>query len=212
MLRGRDHLQQVGVDGRFAAGELDDLGVPLQFDEAVKHSLHLGEGQVEAGARIREADRTIEVAGAVHFDECQAGVLSMLGAEATIQRAALQDLRRDACGCLPGLVVLRLVHIRAGIGVDQPFEPAVIVATLAHIDLTIAQEHLRIDDRAALRADGARDLVEDLALGTCLRRQARRHGGRLDPGPDQRTPAVARRSPASIRSGSRFSAGVSGQE
>ena len=175
------------MDGRFAPGELDDLGVPFEFDESVQHPLDLGEGQVEAGAGIGETHRTVQIAGAVHFDECQAGVLPMLGTQAAIQRAALEDLRGDACRGLPGFVVLRLVHVGPGVGVDQPLEPAVIVAALAHIDLAIAQEHLRIDDRAALRADGTRQLMEDLAIGTWLRCEAWRHGRRFKPGTDQRT-------------------------
>ena len=177
-LRRLDHLEQVRVDRRLAARELDDLRVALELDEAVEHPLDLGQGQVEAGAGVGEADRAIEVARAVDLDQGEAGVLAMLGADPAVERAALEDLGRDAGRRLAGLVEPGLLHVRLGVGVDQALEPAVVVAALAHVDLVVAEQDLRVDDRAALGADRARDFVEDLAVGSRLGVERRRHDRR----------------------------------
>ena len=174
-LCGRDHLQQVRVDRRLSARELDDLRVALELHEPVEHRLDLGDGEVEARAGIREADRAVEVAGGVHLDQREAGVLAVLRAQAAIERAAVDALRGDARRGLAGLVELRLLHVGAGVPVDQSLEPAVLRAPLAHERAVVAQEHLGVDDDPALRADRPGRLVEDLAVRAGARRKRGEH-------------------------------------
>ena len=61
-----------------------------------------------------------------------------------------------------GLVVGAVVQIPLGVGHDQGLGPAVLGAMLAQVDLTVAQEHLSVDNSETLRAQAAREFVEDV--------------------------------------------------
>jgi hypothetical protein len=87
------HLEDLGMDRRLAAGELDGLGLSLGSDESVEHRLHLREAEREpmllvAGARLGKAHRAVEVVGGVHLDDPQTRVLLVLRAEAAVKRTA----------------------------------------------------------------------------------------------------------------------------
>ena len=60
-----DDLPELGMDGRLAAGKLDQIGLALGLDHRVEHRLDLGERPVVAAAdrAVGEADRAGQVAG-----------------------------------------------------------------------------------------------------------------------------------------------------
>ena len=59
-----------------------------------------------------------------------------------------------------GLVELGKRDVSLGIGVDQRHERPALSAPLSHVDLVVAEQNFGVDDRAAIRADAARQLVE----------------------------------------------------
>ena len=87
---GGDDLPELGMDGRLAAGELDEVGLALGRDHRVEHRLDLGQRAVAAlpDRAVGEADRAGEVAGVVDLDDGQAAMLLVIGAEAAIPGAA----------------------------------------------------------------------------------------------------------------------------
>ena len=89
-LHGVEDGEEIRVDGRLAAGELDEIGLALACDQCVQHALDLGERPVAAVdvGRIGKADRASEVAGFVDLDDREAAVLLVVGAQPAIERAA----------------------------------------------------------------------------------------------------------------------------
>ena len=159
---GLDHLHQVGVDGRFAATELDDLRAALSLNETVQHEFHLVHGQTVSHARIGETDGTVEVAGRVDLNQGQAHVLFVLGAEAAVQGAAVLDLGAEFQRYVARLVEFDRVHVHLGVGADDAGETAVGWAPFAHQDLVFFDDDLRIDHRFALETDVAGQFMEDV--------------------------------------------------
>ena len=160
VLSGLNHLGQLRVDGGFPAAELDHLGVTLDFDESVKHGLNLFQGEAVADAGVGETDRTVQVAGGVDLDECQADVLLVLRAEPAVQGAAVLNLCAEIQRDGAGLVETHAADVHLGVRADNPLEPTVFGAALPHIDLVVADDYLRVDNRLAFRANGAGELVK----------------------------------------------------
>ncbi len=166
------------MDRGFATGELDELRVALGLDEVVQDVLDILERQVEARACVGEAKRTGHVAGAVDLDDAHAGMLLVVRAEAAVVGAALGDLGRKGERDGARLVELRRRRVGLGIAVDERLVLPVLGAAFAHVDLVVAQEDVRVDHAAALGADAARELVEDV-VGVVLRVDARAFGERI---------------------------------
>lgn len=152
----------------------------LQLDEPIEHPFDFAEGEVEARSGVREADRAVEVAGGVHLDEGEAGVLAVLRTEPAVEWTAAVDLGGDPGRGLAGLVVTGLADVCLRIGVDEAFEPAVVGTALAQVHLLVAQEDLGVDGASAFRTDRAGDLVQDLPRGAGLRGARRVAGGHCD--------------------------------
>ena len=93
-LRGSHELDDLRMNGRLAARELDHLGIAFGAHVIVENLLHFFQGQAESWTGIGEAQRTIHVAGAVHFDDAQAGVLLMIRAQSAVVRTAVVDFAR----------------------------------------------------------------------------------------------------------------------
>ena len=161
-LRRRDEIEDLRMDRRFAAAELDDFRIPFQLDQAIEHPLHLGQRQIEALPRVREADRAIEVAPGVDLDQRDADVLLVLRTETAIPRTPFANLGAPAERDAARLVEARRCDVCLGVGADQSLEPAMFRAAFAEIDPVGSQEHLGIDAAQADRADAAGELVEDL--------------------------------------------------
>src|SRR5207244_3768372 len=123
-------------------------------DEAVEHRLDLLVRDLEAGRRemragVREAERAVEVAGGVHLDEREAGVLLVVRAEAAVERAAVADLGRELQRDGARLVEPLDPRVEVGVAEDERLEPTVLRAALAHDDLAVTQQDPRVDDLPA---------------------------------------------------------------
>ena len=126
-------------------------------DDAVEHALDLVErfelGAVGAGLRV--ADGAGEIAGVADFDEREAGVLLVVGAEAAVVGAAEFDGGVVAVGHLGGLdedfaaapVVVDIVG-------DQDALEAVRGAAFEHEDVVVFEDDLGVDAAVAGGADG----------------------------------------------------------
>ncbi len=88
-LCGSDEIDDLRVDGRFTAGELNDFRSALRSNEVVQHLFNFFHGEVEAWPGFGKTEWAIHVADAVHFDDAQAGVLLVVGAEAAVIGAAI---------------------------------------------------------------------------------------------------------------------------
>ena len=78
------------MDGRLAAGYLQEVRLALARHQRVHHAFDLGEraGGRSWRRRIGEAHRAGEVARLVDVDQREAGVLLVVGAEAAVVGAA----------------------------------------------------------------------------------------------------------------------------
>jgi hypothetical protein len=79
------------MDRRLAAGELDHLRIAFSRNEVIENIFDLFQSEIEAWSRIGKAKRTRHIARAVDFDDAQAGVLLMIGAQPAIVWAAGSD-------------------------------------------------------------------------------------------------------------------------
>ncbi len=77
-LRGADEVDDPRMNGRFTAGELDNLGLTFGPDIVVEHLLDFLEGKAESRRGIGKAKRTIHVARTVHLDDPEACMLLMV--------------------------------------------------------------------------------------------------------------------------------------
>lgn len=82
--RHAQHREDLGVDSGVTPTELDHLGVALELDEPVQHTLDLLHREAELRPRVGEADGTIEVVVAVDLDDSQARVLLVLRTQSAI--------------------------------------------------------------------------------------------------------------------------------
>src|SRR5918992_5702982 len=98
------HLQDIGMNRRLPTAELDHLRLSLQFKLAVKHPLHFLKGKGETFSSVGKADRAIQVAAGIYFNESQAGMLFMLRAQAAVQGTSLLYLGTELEGHSTGLV------------------------------------------------------------------------------------------------------------
>ena len=80
------------MDGRFAPGKLHDFRMAFRLYEMIQDAFDFFQSQVEACSGIGKAQRTVHVAGAVHFDDPQAGMLLVLGTQTAVKRTAALDL------------------------------------------------------------------------------------------------------------------------
>src|SRR4029450_6483846 len=166
------------MDRRLPARELHHLGRALGGDEAVEHEVDLLERErvaVRLGAGVREADRAVKVAARVHLDDPEAGVLLVLGAEAAVERAAVDYLGLELERDRPRLVEALLREIELRVRVDERLEEAVLAAAFAQDYQVVAHVHLGVDHRLADRTDRLRVLEEDL-VAIDLRSPALNHG------------------------------------
>ena len=159
------------MDRRLAAGKLHHLRITFGADVVVQNVFDFFERQAEPGPGFGKTQRTGHIAGAVHFDDAQAGVLLMVRAQAAIVRAAVLHFGRELHGNRARLVELRGIRIGLRVAINQPFEHAMIRAALAHVDLVVANQDVRVDHAPAFRANAARQFIEDVVgvlLGICL--------------------------------------------
>ena len=123
---------------------------------------HIGDPKTTARCQALIDERTIHVAGAVHFDDAQTCVLLVVRAESAIERATAIPLRRKLKRNGAWFVELRGIGIHACVAVYEPFEEPVLRAAFPHVDLGVADQNLCVDDSAADGTDAARKFIENI--------------------------------------------------
>jgi hypothetical protein len=86
--------------------------------------------------RLRKADRAGEIAGLVDFDDGQAGVLLVVGAQAAVMRAAMLRPRLRAERAVAGLEIVLCPLPVVGVGGDDSLLHAVFGAEIIVIVTT----------------------------------------------------------------------------
>ncbi len=101
-----EDLDDLRVDGWLATRELQKVGLALARYQRIHHLLDIGQRAVRGAGRrtIGEAHRTGEIAGLVHVDEAEAGMLLVIGAEPAIIGTALLRARLELQRPVPGLM------------------------------------------------------------------------------------------------------------
>ena len=161
--RRGDDLPELRMDGRLAAGELDQVRLALGRDHRVEHRLDLGQALVPALSHraVGEADRAGEVAGIVDLDDAQAAMLLVVGTEAAIPRAAALGLRRIVQRPVAGLQPAADVEPVIRVLLDQRLGDAMIEAALLKEDLALLTDDLGRNELPAGLAQARRLAVED---------------------------------------------------
>jgi len=155
-LGGVQDFEEPRVDGGFATRDLHDVRLSFVSDDAVEHAFDLVERfELRAmGSGLRVADGAGEIAGVADFEQRQAGVLFVVGAESAVVGTAELD---------GGVVAIG--HFR---GFDEDFATAAVVvdvighqdtleavggATFEHEDLIVLEDDLGVDAAVARGAD-----------------------------------------------------------
>src|ERR671937_165023 len=99
-------------------------------------------------SRLREADRTVQVAGGVDLDDSEAGVLCVLGADAAIVRTASSHLGLPLERALAGLAEALDLQVAPGVAVDDRFKRSVVGAPAAQDHPALASSELSVEHGA----------------------------------------------------------------
>ena len=156
------------MEGGFAAGDLDDVGFAFVFDDGVEHEGDLFEGAVRGamGAGLGVADGAGEIAVVGDFEEGEAGVLFVVGAEAAVVGAAVLDGGVEFEGHLPGLDEVALLAEVGDVGGDEDLLEFVGGAEFLQIDFApprfVLDEDFGFDLAEADGADGVGEFVEEV--------------------------------------------------
>src|SRR3990172_309201 len=127
----------------------------------IQDAFYLSQGQVKPGAGVGEAQGTIHIAGAVHFDNPHAGMLLMIGAQTAVVRATMLYGSCILEWDRPLLVVLRGRSVCLGIRVNERFKNTVLRTAFPHENLILPQEYLGIDHTAAYWTNAASKFIEN---------------------------------------------------
>ena len=140
-----DDVEDLRVDGRLAAGNLQEVRFAFARHQPVEHALNLGErpmiGLRRAG--IGEADGAGKVARLVHVDEGEARMLLVVGTEAAVVGATEFGARLEDLRPVAGLDVIATELEVGGVGRDQGLLDAVSVATFQVEDVVAFDDDLR---------------------------------------------------------------------
>ena len=155
-----DQADQLGVQRRLAAGELQHIGHAFELDVAIDHAAIGGEVDVlAAGARLGEAHGTFEVAAGGDLDQGDAGVLLVFGTQAAVIGAALVGASAEGPGQAGRLAELVAI-VPGDVGADEVLDEAVLGAVLAEIDTALAGDDLGIDEPPAVGTQTSRRAEE----------------------------------------------------
>ena len=115
-LCGGDDREQLRVQGRLAAADLQQIGLAFAGDQRVEHALDYSERQLPGQCRRRtgETGRACQVAGLVDLDQRQATVLLVIGTEAAVVRTAPVD-----AGLKLQRQIARLQKVAAALPIDR---------------------------------------------------------------------------------------------
>ena len=85
----------------------------------------------------------------------------MVGAESAVKRAAIANLCCELEWDSSGAVVLGCAHVHLGIGAYESLERSVLGTPFLHVDASISDVDLRIENLAAYWADATGQFYED---------------------------------------------------
>ncbi len=137
-------LEDLWVQGRLAAGDLQQIRLAFALDQEVEHALDFGEAALPRAQRRRtgETGRAGEVAMLVDLDQCEAAVLLVVRAEAAIIGTALVDPGVEAQWHIARLQEIAAALPVSRVGRDEGLLHAVLMAALQVIDATLLLEDL----------------------------------------------------------------------
>ena len=148
--RRRQDLEELGMQGRLAAGDLHQVRLSFRGDQRVQHPLDLLQRAVGLAlhGRVRETHGAGQVAGLIDLEDGEARVLFVVRAEAAVERAAVIGPRLGAKGPVAGLQPVLLRFPVGEVVADQRLLHAVFAAALL------------VEDVRALRDDLGRNQVQ----------------------------------------------------
>jgi len=136
-------------------------------------------------ARIVVADGSGQIAAIGDFDQCQAGMLFMIGAQSAVVRTPLPDRRVELLRHLARLVKLRATAVILRVGRDQHLLPAMLRTPFLQVNVVPLDQHLRFDIAKPDRADAVGQLVKE--VGAIGHENNRSSELKLDPLQDEST-------------------------
>ncbi len=144
-MRGANDVEDLRVQRRLAAGDLQQVGLPFALDQQIEHGLDLREAaRSRLGRRgAGEAGRAFEVAMLVDLDQGQAAVLLVVGTEPAIVGAPLVDAGMEFERHIPGFEEIPATLPIARLARHQCLLDAVFGAALQVIDRAALLDDLR---------------------------------------------------------------------
>src|SRR6185312_13180464 len=126
LFRCLHHLDDLWMNGWFPTRELNHLWIALGFYQVIENALNFFERQIEAGASIGKAERTIHVTGTIHFNDTQASMLLMIWAKAAVVRTSV--LHRRGVSKWDGARFIETCcgSICLGIAIDESFKQTML--------------------------------------------------------------------------------------
>jgi hypothetical protein len=173
---------EIAVERRFAAGELQGHRSAFRAEQRLQRAPHLFAAQLDAfGSGVGQAHVAGQVAALRDLDDREAGVLVVRGAQPAVVRAALGLGHGHAGRPLDEARPAAHPFVARDVGRDDALEVAVLRAGLAHDDSTVAGRHLAGDGAQALRAHAEHVVAEAQATAEAETnrrsgRGRRRHG------------------------------------
>lgn len=159
---GLNKIDDLRMNRRLPTGKLNDLRITFRPYEVIQHRFNFLQCQAEARTRFGETERAVHITRAIHFNDAEAGVLLMVRTQSTIVRTTVMDLRSECQRDSAGLVVFALRDVHLGIAVDERFKRAAVRTPFFHEDFVFPEDDIGVDDAAALRANAASELVENV--------------------------------------------------
>src|SRR4029453_3236115 len=157
--------EEVGMKRRLTAGDLPHGGLSLFAPDRVDQALDVIEGAVLLPLRsaARVTDWTTEVAVVGHFDDREAGVLLMVGAEATIVRTSPANGRVERARHLRRLdEPLAALAVVAHVIRDEDALVSMGWAVLQEVHGVVLKDDLAFDLSITRGADGDGDVIEKI--------------------------------------------------
>ena len=96
-----------------------------------------------------------------HLYDSDAGVLLMVGAESAVERAAIANLCRELKRDPARTVVLGCAHVHLGVGAYDALEASVLGTPFLHVDASVSDVDLGVEDPVAYGADATGQFYED---------------------------------------------------
>ena len=162
-LREFENLEKIGMNGGFAAGNLHDVGMAFVANDGIEHFFDEREGPMLQAlwATGGITDGATQIAGVGDFDERDAGMLLVVGAEPAIVGTTpfygrVVDNRHFGTldeNFAAAAVIVDIIGEKDALG-------TVIGAALEHEDLVVLENDFAFELAETGGADGERDIVK----------------------------------------------------